>query len=176
MAKKGNQAKDVLNAFSAADVEKISGLSHHTINYLAREGYLRPSYAKARARGRVRYYSYRDLLVARIIKKLTNTGIELKRLKKALKLLNQEETWLLKEGRRFYLLTTDGQQVYYYLRNGSLLELTPGLQQSFAFVLDVTQTRREVKQLITDDDKRRRFDLANQPLLYRSVKEKPRSR
>jgi DNA-binding transcriptional MerR regulator len=160
---KGNQAKKVLNGFTAADIATISKLSLHTINYLAREGYLRPSYAKGTIRGRVRYYSYRDLVIARIIQKLTATGLELKRLKRAIKLLSQDSTWQGTD--QFHLLATDGNQVFYHLKDGSLLELKPNLQQSFAFVLDVTKTRAETKRLI-DAKRRYRFALENHPLIF----------
>jgi DNA-binding transcriptional MerR regulator len=166
-----NEAQAVLNAFSADDVHNITGLTLHTINYLGREGYLKPTYKRGTVRGKVRYYSYRDLLIARIIQKLTATGLELKRLKRAIKLLNQDETWQAE--RQFDLLATDGRRIYYHLKNGSLLELAPRLQQSFAFVLDVTNTQKELKQLI-DEKKRRRFDLANRPLLFESPKHKSR--
>ena len=164
-----NTAKKVLNAFSAAELAAITGLTLHTINYLAREGYLRPTYRRGKVRGKVRYYSYRDLLVARIIQKLTATGLELKRLRQAIKLLNEDKTWMGQEEGRFDLLTTDGHRIYHHLKNGSLLELTPRLQQSFAFVLDVTKTQRELKSLI-GGNKRRRFDLANHPLLFAEAK------
>src|ERR1700727_538516 len=101
-----NKAQPVLNGFSADDIHRITGLSIHTINYLAREGYLRPAYTIGNRRGRVRYYSYRDLVVARIIQKLTATGLELKRLKRAIKLLNADGTW----DENFHLLATDGKQ------------------------------------------------------------------
>lgn len=168
-----NEAHTVLNGFSAKNVHEITGLSLDTINYLGREGYLKPAYRKGSVRGKVRYYSYRDLLVARIIQKLTATGLELKRLKRAIKLLSQDETW--QSEHHFDLLTTDGRKIYYHLKNGSLLELTPRLQQSFAFVLDVTKTQKELKQLITDEKKRRLFDLENRPLLFESAKQRSRS-
>lgn len=169
----GNNAKKVLNGFSAAEMASISKLSLHTINYLAREGYLRPTYAKGAVRGRVRYYSYRDLVVARIIKKLTATGLELKRLKRAIKLLSDDVTWQNTEG--LHLLATDGHQVFYRLKNGSLLDLKPKLQQSFAFVLDVTKTQAETKRLITDPKRRRRFALENHPLIFEKPNARPRS-
>jgi DNA-binding transcriptional MerR regulator len=168
----GNRAKRVLNGFSAADLVSITKLSLHTVNYLAREGYLRPTYAKGTVRGRVRYYSYRDLVVARIIQKLTATGLELKRLKRAIRLLSQDATW--ESTGQLHLLATDGRQVFYHLKNGSLLELKPNLQQSFAFVLDVARTRSETRQLI-DEKRRRRFALENHPLIFEQPTRKLRS-
>ena len=83
--------REVLNAFTAYEVWKITGLSIHMIDYLARDNYLNPTYAKGRVRGKVRYYSYRDLVVARIIQKLRESGIELRRLKKSIQLLIKDK-------------------------------------------------------------------------------------
>lgn len=62
--------RKLLNGFTAGEVAAISGLSLHMVNYLAREAYLSPAYAGEAARGKVRYYSYRDLVVARIVQHL----------------------------------------------------------------------------------------------------------
>ncbi len=159
------QARKVLNAFTAREVSKITGTSIHMIDYLAREGYLTPHYDQGRVRGRVRYYSYRDLLIVRVVQKLRESGLELKCLKKAIKLLSEDETWSWKGSRRFDLLATDGQKLYCHHQNGSLVELTPGRQQTFAFVINVTKTQQEVMEKI-GTDKRERYDLQNRALVF----------
>jgi DNA-binding transcriptional MerR regulator len=161
-----NIPRKVLNGFTPGEVRKITGLSVPMIDYLAREGYLLPTYAQGRVRGRVRYYSYRDLLVARIVRKLLKSGLEIARLKASIKLLNSDATWFPKTARSFDLLATDGKKIYYHDRSDSLIELTTGnLQRTFAFVLDVSDTREEVRKRINNVEKRRRFTLENLPLL-----------
>jgi len=156
--------KRVLNAFTAQQVNKITGLSVHMINYLAREGYLLPAYDQGRIRGRIRYYSYRDLVVARIVQHLREAGIELKRLKRGIQLLSSEGTWF-KAGsdRKISLLATDGKKLFYPDEKGSLVELTREGQRSFAFVLDIAQAQSDIKRHLS----RRQielFELRNQPL------------
>jgi DNA-binding transcriptional MerR regulator len=133
--------------------------------YLAREGYLKPTYSPGAIRGRVRYYSYRDLVIARIIRKLTATGLELKRLKRGLKTLAEDATW--READQLHLLATDGRNVYFQMKDGSLLDLEPSMQKSFAFVLDVAKAQEEAKGAI-DSERRERFSLQNHPLIYSS--------
>ncbi len=161
-----NIPRRVLNAFTAKELRAITRLSIHMINYLAREGYLTPAYPdRGRARGKIRYYSYRDLLVARIVSKLLRSGIEIQRLKRSIQRLNEERTWFPENKKPFDLLATDGWKLYYHDRNGSLVELATSGQRSFSFVLDVTRTKDELKQQI-HPTKRARFALENRPLIY----------
>jgi DNA-binding transcriptional MerR regulator len=156
--------KRVLNAFTAHQVKKITGLSVHMINYLAREGYLVPTYAQAHVRGRVRYYSYRDLVVARIVQRLRDVGIELKRLKRGIQSLSSDETWF-KAGRArsISMLATDGKRLFYPDEKGSLMELTGEGQRSFAFVLDVARAQSDVKRHLSQRQIEL-FELRNLPL------------
>ena len=107
-----NKAKAVLNAFTAAEVSQITGLSKPMIDYLARADFMRPAYDPdgRPVRGRVRYYSYRDLVVARIVQRLRENGVELTRLKAAIQTLADDKTW---KGRssRLGQLVTDGAHV-----------------------------------------------------------------
>src|ERR1700730_10416668 len=112
--------KKLLNAFTPKEVYKITGLSVHMSGYLAREGYLRPSYPQGGIRGKIRYYSYRDLVVARIVQRLREAGIELKRLKRGIQLLSSDDTWLSRgKERAISLLATDGRRLFHPNENGS---------------------------------------------------------
>ncbi len=83
-----------LNGFTAAEVNAVSGLSRPMIEYLNRHGYLRPAYApEDNPRGRVRYYSYRDLVVARLIQLLREGGIQLTRMRAATQQLSEDRFW-----------------------------------------------------------------------------------
>jgi len=163
------RARKVLNAFTAREVHEITGLSRYMVDYLARDGYLEPHYADGRVRGRVRYYSYRDLIIVRIIQKLLKTGLELKRLKQALQLLRKDAAWVSRDARSMELLATDGSQIYFPHRNGSLVELTPARQQTFAFVLDIAKTQDDVRSRM-GARKRDLYSLENRDLQF----EKPR--
>lgn len=170
----------VLNGFTALEVEAITGLSKPMIDYLAREGYLTPYYGKerppekARVRGLVRYYSYRDLVVARVVQRLRECGLELKRLKSAICTLSEDRAWFPPGKRPFDLLATDGKEVYFYHQNGSLVELTKQRQQAFSFVVDVAKVQREVRGRI-ERVKRQAFAMENLPLRYKDPTQQRRS-
>jgi DNA-binding transcriptional MerR regulator len=170
--------RKVLNAFTAQEVKEITGISVHMVNYLCRSGYLRPFYGQG-IRGKVRFYSYRDLVIAQIVQRLRQTGVELARLKRALETLRQDHAWLKKDGpqksRPIQWLVTDGKVVLLKNEDGFLDELRPGGQRSFAFVVTLQSIQNEVRSKI-EPLKRKYFDIQNQALRYQDTKTNTRSR
>ncbi len=134
----------MLNGFYPKEASKITGLSVHMLNYLARHGYLLPAYG-AQGRGKVRYYSYRDLVIARIVSRLLAAGLEISRLKEGIaNLVNDPH---LAEGRAndsLHYLATDGASLYFIEGDGCVRDLTQSGQLAFAFLLDLQHARDEV--------------------------------
>jgi DNA-binding transcriptional MerR regulator len=168
--------RKVLNAFTAHEVHKYTGLSLHMVNYLARAGYLEPFYGRG-TRGKVRFYSYRDLTIADIVQRLRLGGVELSRLKPALERLHADEAWLKATSRRskpIQWLVTDGKSVLLKHEDGFLDELRPGGQRSFAFVVTLQTVQDEVRARI-EPRKRKHFDIQNRDLVYDTSSPKKRS-
>jgi DNA-binding transcriptional MerR regulator len=141
-------------------------MSVHMLNYLARRGYLVPNYDRSGKRGRTRYYSYRDLVIARIVQKLLDAGLEISRLKAGIKdLPTVAELSNDDVQNSFRLLATDGRSLFSIQRNGSLLDLTQQGQLTFAFVLDVAAAQAEVKKNLTPQQLAH-FTLRNLPRRY----------
>lgn len=142
--------RKVLNAFTASEVRSITGISLPMISYLLRSGYLVPSYAHG-TRGRVRYYSYRDLVIARIVQRLREGGIELSKLKEGIQKLSSDSVWKQAVDypsgpRGLQLLVTDGHKVF--IRNGGdVLEDVHG-QRTFSFVVNLAGVQTEVRNRI----------------------------
>ncbi|HUN99134.1 MAG TPA: MerR family transcriptional regulator [Bradyrhizobium sp.] len=160
-------ARNVLNAFTAVEVSRITGLSAPMIDYLLREKLLSPSYAgKASRRGKVRYYSYRDLVVARLIQTLRDSGIQLKRLKGAVRALCKSRSWTSEDPTvRLTWLISDGKEVFLRNQDGFLDAMTGGGQRAFAFVVNLPQLEAEVREAVPPA-KLAHFDLQNRSLIY----------
>lgn len=161
------EPKRLLNAFTPRELHEITGLSMPMIDYLLRMNYLKPAYGHG-DRGKVRYYSYRDLVVARIVQKLRDTGVELSKLKSAIQMLSSDAAWL-KRNRRPELtplrwLVTDGKEVLLKYEDGFLDELRPRGQRSFAFVVNLRSIQREVKNRVPQQ-KRKHFTMDNIALI-----------
>lgn len=158
--------RPVINAFPPAEAARIVGMSLHMLNYLARQGYLVPHYFRSGRRGRTRYYSYRDLVIARLVQKLLDAGLELKRLKDGLKRLSTHRHWSDSDSRRtMMLLTTDGRNLFFVQGQSSVLDLTNNGQLAFAFVLDVSAAKKEVENRLTADQLGA-FDLSNRRIRF----------
>lgn len=56
---------------------KIVGITYRQLDYWARTGLVEPSVASASGSGSVRLYSFRDLAVLRVVKRLLDAGISL---------------------------------------------------------------------------------------------------
>ena len=170
--------KDVINAFTAGDVHDITGISLHMLDYLCRHGYLRPAYARgARTRGKVRYFSYRDLVIASVVQSLRNTGVRLGRLKSAIKYLRYDHAWFPSRARRskpIQWLVTDGKEVLLKNEDGFLDELRPGGQRAFAFIVSLDGMQEVVKKRI-EAKKLPYFAIENRPLIFEEKNRKKRA-
>lgn len=155
------------NAFSAQEVARITGISLPMLDYLSRTEYLRPHYVTPGVRGKVRYYSYRDLVVARTIQRLRESGVELARIKIAIQELARDETWLPQKVKNGSVplrwLVTDGKRVLLYNDDGFFDELQPNGQRAFAFVISLTNMQAEVRRLVPRA-KRSQYSMVNFPM------------
>ena len=139
------------------------------VNYLARAGFLAPAYAtEPGRRGRVRYYSYRDLVLARLIQRLREAGVELERLKRALLFLAGEEPWVSERSNpadRLEWLVTNGREVMLKSEDGFLDSFRPDRQRAFAFVVNLGHLCNETKERIPPP-KDELFSLRLEPMIY----------
>ena len=70
--------------YRGPQVCKIVGITYRQLDHWDRTGLLSPSLATARGSGSQRLYSYRDVVVLRIIKQLLDSGVTLQRARKAI--------------------------------------------------------------------------------------------
>lgn len=151
-------AQNIKNAFTLKEVSDITGLKPAMLNFLIRNEYLRPTYRedhdftrreKRRPRGNTRYFSYRDLMIAKTIQRLIDAGVQLVRVKEALVELRTDKHWLVTAkgasvDRAISWLVTDGKKVYLRDQEGFLDLLAKGHQKAFSFVVELTSVRSEI--------------------------------
>ncbi|MHB1986980.1 MAG: MerR family transcriptional regulator [Acidimicrobiales bacterium] len=70
--------------YRGPQVCKIVGITYRQLDHWDRTGLISPSLASARGSGTQRLYSYRDVVVLRIIKQLLDSGVTLQRARKAI--------------------------------------------------------------------------------------------
>jgi DNA-binding transcriptional MerR regulator len=142
------QPKRLLNAFTARDVESLTGLSLPMIDYLRRSDFLVPAYEEGQGRrGKVRYYSYRDLVVAKLIQRLRLNGVELSAIKTAITMLKDDALWNgLPDNIPTTLrwLRTDGRNVFLDRQDGVLEHMRVDRQGAFAFLVNIGELAAEI--------------------------------
>jgi DNA-binding transcriptional MerR regulator len=163
-------SRPAINAFTPKTASAIVGMSVHMLNYLAREGYLLPTYPQSRrhkpARGRPRYYSYRDLVIAKIVQRLLDGGLELSRLKEGIRKLGRSPAWQpVNQQKTLRSLATDGQNLYLLDEQGRLTDLNRNGQFAFFFVLDVASAQDEVRRKL-GKEQLESFTLENRPIRF----------
>ena len=125
------------------EAARLSGLKYDMVVYLGRNEIVTPS-GNLGGRGRRRLYTFSDVIFLRVIADLLRRGIEVKRLKAALKRTRAETAiWvdIRRDPRRY--LVTDGIDLYVRAK-GRLESKTWNRQLTFAFVLDLGAVHKEI--------------------------------
>ena len=143
------RVRKVLNGFTASEVCRISRISAPMLEYLRRHDFLSPGHVGGddRRQGRVRFYSYRDLVVAKLIQRLRESGVRLHLLKQAVAEMARDEFWPdgVSPADGLKWVVSDGKSVLLKDEDGFLDEITGPGQRSFAFVVNVERLRAEVE-------------------------------
>jgi DNA-binding transcriptional MerR regulator len=119
------------------------------IDYLGREELVLPTGSTTRVRGRRRSFSFGDVVTLRIIRRLLDSGIEIRRLKAQLRDLKGRLSALTPDDLPFRYLVTDGCHLYFETDKGHLETVGVG-QLAFAFLIDLQQPRQEVLEAAID--------------------------
>ena len=165
--------RDVLNAFTVSELSRITDLSIPMANYLSDKGFLRPAFGNPYGRrGKVRYYSYRDLVIARLVQHLREGGVALHSLKEAIQQLSTEPDWMGSVGDpadQLRWLVTDGKEVLFKNRDGFLDTLTGSGQRAFSFIVDLHGLEQEVRERVPER-KREQFQMGPYEIQFAEVR------
>lgn len=150
-------SKDLKNpAVNIREAARLSGLKTHMITYLARTDILRPS--RGGGRGTPRLFTFNDVIFLRVIADLLSRGIEVARLRVALKRARDEtETWIDIRRSPARYLVTDGTEVF-IRRRGDLESKNKTGQLAFAFVLDLGLAHKKIASEWSTQERPRQSD------------------
>ena len=70
--------------YRVPDVTRIVGISYRQLDYWARTGLVRPSIQDAQGSGTQRLYSFQDLALLKLIKRMLDSGVSLQQIRKAM--------------------------------------------------------------------------------------------
>jgi DNA-binding transcriptional MerR regulator len=116
-----------------------AGITYRQLDYWARTGLVEPSVRTAAGSGSQRLYSFRDILVLKVIKRLLDTGVSLQNIRTAVEHLRDSGVEDLAQ----VTLMSDGASVYECRSKDEVIDLVQGGQGVFGIA--VGRVWREVE-------------------------------
>ena len=124
--------------YRVPEVTKIVGISYRQLDYWARTGLVRPSVKDAQGSGSQRLYSFQDLAVLKLIKRMLDSGVNLQQIRRAMATLKD-----LKEPALGTTLVSDGNRIYQVESPEAVVDLLASGQGVFAIAVDKVWTDLE---------------------------------
>ena len=118
---------------------RVAGITYRQLDYWARTGLVVPSIRNAEGSGTQRLYSFRDILLRRVVKRFLDIGISLHQIRVAIDHLHTRGVDDLTE----LTLVSDGFSVYEVTSANELFDLTRGGQGMF--MISVSSVWRELE-------------------------------
>ena len=130
-----------------------AGITYRQLDYWARTGLVEPTVRGAKGSGSQRLYSFRDILILKVIKRLLDAGISLQQIRTAVQHLLERGTDDLTR----VTLMSDGASVYECTSNDEIIDLLQGGQGVFGIAIggvwqEIEGTLAELPSERTADD------------------------
>ncbi|WP_372435935.1 MerR family transcriptional regulator [Williamsia soli] len=135
---------DELVGYRVPSACQIAGITYRQLDYWARTSLVVPSIRGAAGSGSQRLYSFKDILVLKIVKRLLDTGISLQNIRVAVDHLRQRGV----EDLARITLFSDGTTVYECTSAEEVVDLLQGGQGVFGIA--VSGAMRELSGTIAD--------------------------
>ena len=135
----GMLTQDPSTGYRGPTACRAAGITYRQLDYWARTGLVEPTLRTATGSGTHRLYSFRDILVLRVVKRLLDTGVSLPQIRTAINVLRQRGVEDLSQ----ITLMSDGATVYECTSPDDVIDLVQGGQGVFGIA--VGRVWREVE-------------------------------
>ncbi len=110
---------------------KAAGITYRQLDYWARTGLVEPTIRPATGSGTQRLYSFRDVLVLKVVKRLLDSGVSLQQIRSAVEHLRERGVEDLAQ----ITLMSDGASVYECTNADEVFDLVQGGQGVFGIAV-----------------------------------------
>lgn len=110
---------------------RVAGITYRQLDYWARTGLVEPTVRGARGSGSQRLYSFRDILLLKVVKRLLDTGVSLQQIRVAVNALHERGV----EDLTTITLMSDGASVYECTSADEVIDLVQGGQGVFGIAV-----------------------------------------
>ena len=130
---------DTTTGYRGPTACRAAGITYRQLDYWARTGLVEPTIRPATGSGTQRLYSFRDILVLKVVKRLLDTGVSLQQIRTAVGELRERGIDDLAQ----ITLMSDGASVYALTSPDEIVDLLQGGQGVFGIA--VGRVWREVE-------------------------------
>lgn len=124
--------------YRAPQVCRLVGITYRQLDYWARTDLLRPSLQEAHGSGSQRLYSFADIVQLKVVKRLLDAGMSLKRIRSAVEILRQQlassrplaDVTLLSDGATIYAARNADELVDVFRRGQGVFGIAIGPVQA----------------------------------------------
>jgi DNA-binding transcriptional MerR regulator len=135
----GIEDQDSQTGYRGPTACRAAGITYRQLDYWARTGLVAPTIRPATGSGTHRLYSFRDILVLKVVKRLLDTGVSLQQIRTAVEALRERGISDLAQ----ITLMSDGASVYECTSTDEVIDLVQGGQGVFGIA--VGRVWREVE-------------------------------
>lgn len=126
------------HGYRAPQVCKLVGITYRQLDYWARTDLLKPSLQDAAGSGSQRQYSFSDIVQLKVIKRLLDAGMSLKRIRSAVEILREQlesdrplaDVTLLSDGQTIYAAHSADEVVDVFMRGQGVFGIAIGPVQA----------------------------------------------
>ena len=123
--------QDAATGYRGTTACRVAGITYRQLDYWARTGLVEPSIRPATGSGTHRLYSFRDILVLKVVKRLLDTGVSLHQIRSAVTHLRERGVDDLAQ----ITLMSDGASVYECTSPDEVVDLVQGGQGVFGIAV-----------------------------------------
>ncbi len=143
--------QELAAGYRAPQVCKLVGITYRQLDYWARTDLLAPSMQAAMGSGSQRLYSFTDVVQLKVVKRLLDAGMSLKKIRSAVEILRQQmdsdqplaDVTLLSDGSTIYAAHSEEEVVDVFRRGQGVFGIAIGPVQ--------TEVEGAIHQLFPDD-------------------------
>lgn len=147
-------AEDTRRGYRGTVASKVAGITYRQLDYWARKQIVEPSITPSHGSGSRRLYSFKDVVILAVSKRLLDAGVNLQNVTAAIGFLSRRTTAQLAD----VIIMCDGQQVYECTTSEQMLNLLRSGKAVFG--VSVGSLWHEIDEALEHEDY---VDLASKP-------------
>lgn len=132
-------------AYRGTVASKVAGITYRQLDYWARKHIVEPSLHSSNGSGSRRLYSFKDILVLAVSKRLLDAGVNLQNVTLAIGYLNNHTV----DEMASITIMSDGEEVYQYTTDAEVLNLMRGGKAIFG--LSVGSLHHEIEEKLSQE-------------------------